>query len=326
MSKVKTALSLLHTPGKTIIPIADMGMLNWIPDKEYLQMVFRAEMGKKLNLKNPRTFNEKLQWLKLYNRNPNYPQMVDKCTAKEYVANIIGEQYIIPTLGIWHHFEDINFSILPEQFVIKCTHDSASTIICKDKKSLNIEETKMKIESHLKKNTYSFGREWPYKDLKPRIIAEKYLQNCSSMNDDCQKTEIKKDELTDYKFYCFNGYVDCVMICFDRESNDTKFYFFDHDWKLKRINKRGMEAPDGFSLPRPSCLDEMFRIASSLSQGIPFVRVDLYQSDKQVFFGEMTFFPQSGFDSNYRLETDLYFGNLIDLSLAYNYSKEHTNI
>ncbi len=322
MSKVKTAFSLLQTPGKMIKPIANMGLLNWLPDKQFLQMVFRAEMGRKLNLKDPRTFNEKLQWLKLYYRNPAYPQMVDKCAAKQYVAGVIGEKYIIPTLGVWQHFADINFSELPKQFVIKCTHDSASTIVCRDKDHFNLAEAKTIIESHLKKSIYNVGREWPYKHLKPQIIVEKYLQNYSVENNDYPKAEIKDDELTDYKFYCFNGYVDCVMICYGRESDDTKFYFFDDKWKLKRINKRGMEAPGDFTLPRPSCLEEMFRIAAALSEGIPFVRVDLYQSDKQIYFGEMTFFPQSGFDPNYLPETDLYFGNLIDLSLVNNCSKE----
>lgn len=324
MSKLKTAVSLLHTPGKMIRPIANMGLLNWMTDKSYLQMVFHAEMRKKLDLKNPRTFNEKLQWLKLYNKNPDYPQMVDKCSAKEYVAGIIGEKYIIPTLGVWQRFEDINFSELPKQFVMKCTHDSASTVICRDKDHFNLAEARKKIKSQLKKSMYDGGREWPYKYLKPQVIIEKYMQNCSIANNDYHDTEIKNNELTDYKFYCFNGYVDCVMICYDRESDDTKFYFFDDQWKLKRINKRGIDAPTDFSLPKPSCLEEMFSIAATLSKGIPFVRVDLYQSDKQVYFGEMTFFPQSGFDPNYLPETDLYFGNLIDLSLVNNCSKECT--
>ncbi len=322
MSKLNTFISLLKTPYKMIQPIGAMGLLNWMPDEPYLKLAYRAELGKELNLKDPQTFNEKLQWLKLYNRNPDYPQMVDKCTAKEYVAGIIGREYIIPTLGVWQHFDEIDFTHLPEQFVLKCTHDSASTIVCKHKSGFDLTEAKSTIESHLKKSIYSFGREWPYKHLKPQIIAEKYLQNDSSADDDYQETEIKKNELTDYKFYCFNGYVDCVMICFDRESKDTKFYFFDQNWELKRINKRGIEAPDGFTLPRPTCLNEMFSIAAQLSKGIPFVRVDLYQSDKQVYFGEMTFFPQSGFDPNYLPDTDLYFGNLIDLSLAYSFSKE----
>ena len=174
------------------------------------------------------------------------------------------------------------------------------------------------INKCLKSKFYYRGREWPYKHLKPRIIAEKYLTNYSRNFRDCKNDNKRnQQELTDYKFYCFNGYVDCVMVCYDRESGDTKFYFFDKQWELKRINKRGMEAPESFSLPKPSCLDEMFDIAARLSKGIPFVRVDLYQSDDHIYFGEMTFFPESGFDKNYLPSTDLYFGNLIDLSLAY---------
>ena len=318
MSSIKTAISLFKTPGKMVMPLADRGLFNWLPDKPYLKLVYRGQMGKKLDLNHPQTFNEKLQWLKLYDRNPVYHQLVDKYEVKQYIANRIGPEYIIPTLGVWNNAEEISFDKLPDQFVIKCTHDSGSVIICRNKDKFDIEAAKKKLTSHMKKNTYWFGREWPYKYLTHQIIAEKYLQNCSDINDEYLENIIDRNELTDYKFYCFNGYVDCVMICLGRESKDTKFYFFDHDWKLKRINKRGMNAPADFTLPRPVCLDEMFAIAENLSKGLPFVRIDLYQSDGQVFFGEMTFFPQSGFDPNYLPETNLYFGKLIDLSLAYN--------
>lgn len=322
MSKLKTMISLLKTPGRIVLPLASIGLFNWLPDRAYLQFAYRAQMGKRLNLDNPVTFNEKLQWLKLYDRNPNYPKMVDKLTAKDYVASIFGNDYTVPTLDVWENADEVDISKLPEKFVLKCTHDSGSIIVCRDKSKFNITEAKEKLQNHLRRSTYWFGREWPYKNLKPRIIAEKYLQN---KTDGITKEENgeRQQELTDYKFYCFNGYVDCVMICYDRESGDTKFYFFDRDWKLKRINKRGVQAPEGFTLPRPSCLTEMFDIAAKLSVGIPFARIDLYQSDNQIYFGEITFFPESGFDPNYLPETDEYFGNLIDLSLSYGQKKEH---
>ena len=302
-------LNYIRHPWKAITSLQFRGLFCFFPDKLILEMQYKDMMGKKLNLKNPRTFNEKLQWLKLYDKNPLYKTLVDKYEVKEYVSKIIGDEYIIPTINVFDRFEDIDFSILPNQFVIKNTNDSGSTTVIKEKTNINIEELRRKYS--LRSNYFLGGREWPYKDLKQRIIIEQYM--C-----DNDTSVLSNQSLTDYKFYCFDGFVDCVMICYDRASGDTKFYFFDKDWKLKRINKRGKEAPSDFSLPKPKCLDLMFSIASRLSQGIPFVRVDLYQSGERVFFGEMTFYPQSGFDKNYLPETDLYFGDLINLSKAYN--------
>lgn len=276
----------------------------FLPDSMYIKLVFKEKMKKKLDLKHPQSFNEKLQWLKLYDRNPNYTNMVDKYEVKKYISAKLGESYVIPTLGVWNKFEDIDFAELPNQFVLKCTHDSGCTIICKDKTKLEMNLIQKIFQKSLKQNFYYRGREWPYKNVKPRIIAEKFMTD----SDDSL-------EFTDYKFFCFNGYVDCVMVCLERSTGDTKFYFFDKDWNLKRINIRGKNAPKNFSIPKPCCMDEMFKVAEKLSRGIPFVRVDLYQSNGHIYFGELTFFPASGFDSNLLSETDEYFGGLIDLDI-----------
>ena len=273
----------------------------FIPDLIYLKIRFKNLMGKPLNLRSPKTFNEKLQWLKLYNHNPLYTTLVDKYAVKQLIKKELGDQYVIPTLGVWDNFNEIDFDKLPNQFVLKCTHDSGSCVICKNKSNLNIEETREKLSSALKKNFYHDGREWPYKNVPPRIIAEKYIED-------------RNGAFVDYKFSCFNGYVDCVMVCLDRHINDVKFYFFDKDWNLKRLNVRGKNAPEGFTIPKPSCMDEMFEIAAKLSKGIPFVRVDLFECDGKIYFGEMTFYPGSGFDANLLPETDEYFGSLIDLT------------
>lgn len=272
-----------------------------IPDSLYLKYRFKKLMGCSLNLRNPQTFNAKLQWLKLYDRRPQYSQLVDKCSAKKWVADKIGSQYIIPTLGVWEHFEEIDFDKLPSQFVLKCTHDSGSYVICKDKATFDIQSAKNKLSKALKTNFYYSNGEWPYKNVPPRIIAEQYMED-------------RNGAFVDYKFSCFNGVVDCVMVCLDRHLNDVKFYFFDKEWNLKRLNVRGKNAPEGFTIPKPSCMDEMFEIAAKLSKGIPFVRVDLFECDGKVYFGEMTFYPDSGFDANLLPETDEYFGQLIDLS------------
>lgn len=272
-----------------------------LSDEFYLKVVYKLMLGKKLNLVNPTSFNEKLQWLKLNNRNSFYSTLVDKAAVKQWAAEIIGAQYIIPTFGVWDKYEDIDFDKLPNQFVLKCTHDSGSYVICKDKMKLDVKATRKKIVSALKRNFYYLGREWPYKNVPPRIIAEKYLED-------------KNGAFVDYKFTCFDGYVDNVMVCLDRHINDVKFYFFDKDWNLKRLNVRGKNAPEGFTIPKPSCMDKMFEMASKLSKGIPFVRVDLFECDGNIYFGEMTFFPDCGFDANLLPETDLYFGSLIDLN------------
>ena len=190
-------------------------LLNWMPDKPYLQIFYYAEFGKFIDFKNPKTFNEKLNWLKLYYRRPDLITLVDKYEVKKYIADKIGEQYVIPTLGVWDKFEDINFNELPNQFVLKCTHDSGGLVVCKDKSKLNLKEVKAKIEKSLTNNYYLWTREWPYKGVKPRIIAEKYMED--------QET----GELRDYKFLCFNGEPKLMYVASERGSKNTKFDFYD---------------------------------------------------------------------------------------------------
>ncbi len=279
-------------------------LYNYLPDKWAVSIKYRNHFLKKLDLKNPQTFNEKLQWLKLYDRRPEYTRMVDKYLAKEYVAGIIGEEYIIPTLGVWKTFDEIDFDALPNQFVLKCNHGSGDVVICKDKSAFDKEAARKKLTAALEQDYYLISREWPYKNVDRLILAEQYIED--SVTHDAR----------DYKFFCFNGYVDCVMLCIDRNLGNPKFYFFDEEWRLKRLNKRGKEAPDGFALPKPICIEKMFAIASILSKGFPFLRVDLYECDGHVYFGELTFYPSSGFDANLLAETDLYFGSLIDTSFV----------
>ncbi len=272
-----------------------------VSDKRFVEMMFYRDMGYKLDLENPRTFNEKLQWLKIYNHRPEYTAMVDKAAAKEYVASIIGPEHIIPTLGLWDRFEDIDFSQLPEKFVLKTTHDSKSVVICTDRQTFDLEAARKLLTTSLQRSYYLRFREWPYKNIKPRIIAEEYMVDESGT------------ELKDYKFSCYNGVATDVMLCYDRSSGDTKFYFFDPEWNLLRYNRRGKEAPEGFTVPKPKNMDQMFRIASRLSEGIPYLRVDLYNINGHIYFGELTFFPRSGCDNNLLRETDLLFGSRIEL-------------
>lgn len=256
---------------------------DWMSDKAFIKMKYRAAMDKKLNLKNPKTYNEKLQWLKLYDRNPLYTKLVDKYEVKKIVADRIGDQYIIPTLGVWDRFDDIDFDALPDQFVLKCTHDSGGLVIVTDKSKLDRKAAKKKIETALAANFYKKCREWPYKNVPPRIIAEQF------MIDD------ELGELKDYKFFCFNGEPKYLFIASDRNKGrqEVKFDYFDIDFN--RLPLRQAAHPNStYPIERPKKYEEMVRLASQLSKGIPQVRIDMYEVNGQVYFGEYTFFHHGG--------------------------------
>lgn len=305
---MRAAKKYIINPNYRFLINAHLGKYDKMTDEEYLKRCFKACMGEELHFDNPQTFNEKLQWLKLYNRKPEYTMMVDKYKVREYIKEQLGEEYLIPLLGVWDKAEDIDFDKLPNQFVLKCNHNSGfGMYICKDKSKLTQKEIKVvrkNLTKGLQQDYYLTGREWPYKDVPRKIIAEKYIEDKET------------GELRDYKFFCFNGCVDCVMLCFDRGSGDTKYYFFNRNWDLLRYNVRGKNAPENFTLEKPKNIDKMFDLAAELSDGIPFVRIDLYNSNNQIYFGEFTFYPDSGFDKNLLRETDLYFGNLITLGEA----------
>lgn len=273
-----------------------------LSDKTYIKLWYFKRFKRFPNLKNPQTFNEKLQWLKLNYRKPLFNTLVDKYEVKKHVADIIGDEYLIHTLGVWDKFDDIDFDSLPEKFVLKCTHDSGGNVICRDKATLDKDKARAKIEKSLNTNYYYFGREWPYKNLKPRIIAEEYVEDFSGSG-----------TLKDYKFFCFNGKVDCVVNCIDRETGHTKYYFFDRNWEFKRYNQKSLAMPEDFTLPKPENFDKMIELAETLSKGFPFIRVDLYNSEGTIYFGEYTLYPFSGFKTDRLKEVELYFGSLIDL-------------
>lgn len=276
-------------------------MAKRLSDETYLKLRYYVYVGKKLNLENPQTFNEKLQWLKLYDRKSIYTTMVDKYAAKRYVADRIGEEYIIPTLGVWDSFDDIIFSELPNQFVLKCTHDSGGLVICRDKSKLDMVAAKRKIERSLARDYFSLHREWPYKNVKPRIIAEEYMEDTETA------------ELRDYKFFCFSGEVKALFIATERQKQGTevKFDFFDKNFD--HLNLR-QGHPNAEILPsKPKCFDEMCVLAQKLSKDIPHVRVDFYEVNGKVFFGELTFSHFAGLVPFEPEEWDYTFGSWIRL-------------
>ena len=237
-------------------------------------------MGKKLNIEKPVTYNEKLQWLKLNDRNPEYISLVDKFEVRKYISKTIGEEYLIPILGIYDHFDEIDFDRLPNQFVLKCTHNSGGVIICKDKNNLNKKLVKESISGHLKQNYYYSGREWPYKYVKPRIICEKLLNN------------LTEESLKDYKFFCFNGEPKSLMVVSDRDK-EIRYDYFDMDFKHQAYTQQDINSSK--VIAKPENYDKMVALARRLSSNIPHVRVDFYELEGKIYFGEMTFFNESGF-------------------------------
>lgn len=277
----------------------DFGCFDSMSDEAYLKRMFEIMMGYELNLDNPQTYNEKLQWLKLYDHNPIYTTMVDKYAVKDYVSSIIGEEYIIPTLGVWDKFDDIDFEALPNQFVLKCTHDSGGLVICKDKSKFDINVARKKINKSLKRNFYYYGREWPYKDVKPRIIAEKYMEDNS-------------ENLNDYKFMCFDGKVKASFVCNNRyEKNGLTVTFYDTEWKRMPFERHYPASV--YEIDKSKSYKEMVRIAEQLAKKISFVRVDFYEIKGKPYFGELTFFPGSGFEEFVPKERDNLFGDWIEL-------------
>lgn len=271
-----------------------------LPDKTFLSCMVRVRCGYWPNWKNPKTYNEKLQWLKLYDRRPEYTTMVDKYAVKDYVSKIIGENYIIPTLGVWDKPEEINWESLPNRFVLKTTHGGGNTgvVICKDKTTFDRQKAIDKLNDSLKQDIYRTLREWPYKNVPRRIIAEQFIES-------------EGDDLPDYKFFCFDGEVKALFIGTERGSGDVKFDYFDADFN--HLDLVQFHPMSGKQLPKPSNFEEMKQIASKLSQGMPHVRVDLYDVNGKIYFGELTFYHHGGVTPFHPETWDYTFGGWIEL-------------
>ncbi len=274
-----------------------------LTDALYLRILFYLKTGKRLNLKNPKTFNEKCQWLKLYNRKPEYTTMVDKYAVKNYVTDKIGEQYIIPTLGVWEKPESIDWNSLPKQFVIKTTNGGGSkgVVICVDKATFDVESATQNLRVALKRDIYKRFKEWPYKDVKPRIIAEKYLEDKDQLS------------LVDYKVLCFCGKAKLIELHNGRNTDHHTQDFYDRDWNKTSITQGGYGEFSDSVADRPAQLEEMLRLSEILAKDIPHVRVDWYIVDNHLYFGELTFFDGSGLEPWDRDEDDLLLGSWITL-------------
>lgn len=268
-----------------------------VSDEFYLKCFFKAYQGYDLNLKNPKTFNEKLQWLKLFDRKEIYTTLTDKYLVRSFVEEKIGSQYLIPLLGVWDNVEEINIDDLPEQFVLKCNHDSGSVAICKDRKTFCEKKELKRLSKALKANYYWKSREFNYYHIKRKVIAEEYMADAGS------------DELTDYKLFCFDGKVCFTQIDTGRFSNHIR-NFYDKDWNFINVSVGYENDPDSI-IPKPVFYDEMKRLAEILSEGIPHVRVDFYYSKGHIYFGELTFHHGGGVEKMEPKEYDYKWGKLI---------------
>lgn len=284
MSKFSTIVSVIKDNPLKIwrlffLKAQQKGWLNFLPDETYLRIQYRCKFGKRLDLENPQTFNEKLQWLKLHDRKPEYHIMVDKYLVKQYVAERIGEQYIIPTYGVWEKVDDIDYRTLPNQFVLKTTGGSGNlnVVVCKDKNFFDWGRAKSLLSKSIKEDTYWYSREWPYKGNKNRIMAEEYLEDS------------KTKELRDYKFFCFDGVCHALFVASERSKQQKPYFdFFDSNYQHLDLKQRYQNAP--IPPEKPVNFELMKELASKLSRGIPQVRIDLYECNGKVFFGEITFF------------------------------------
>lgn len=286
MSKITTFFRLLFHDKKAFdialaSNIQQLRVLNFLSDKLYLEIIYKLMLGKRLNWDNPTTFNEKLQWLKLYDRRPEYTTMVDKYAVKEYVANVIGEEYIIPTLGVWNKFEDIDFDALPDKFVLKCTHDSGSICICKNKESFDIKSAKKVLVHGLKRSLFYHAREWPYKNVPHRIIAEQFMQDGD------------KENLPVYKIFNFGGEPKIIQVIQDDKTPKESIDYFDTEWN--RLDLRQNFPNSEIPLEKPKMLEEMLELAKKLSVGFPFIRTDFYTINGKIYFSEYTFYSDAGF-------------------------------
>lgn len=300
MSKIETFSNLLLRPKDWYFTLVTKCPSIIKDDRKYIEYLWSKRMNYPLNLDDPKSYSEKLQWLKLYDRRPIYTTMVDKLAVKKYVAEVIGEEYVIPTIGVWDKPEDIGWDVLPDQFVLKCTHDSGGLVICRDKSKLDRVEAVKKIKKSLRRNYYLAGREWPYKNVPRRILAEKYM------------VDNQTEELRDYKFFCFDGKVRALFIATDRQVRDEPYFdFFDENFNHMDLRHGHPNAP--IPPAKPMHFELMKDLAEKLSAGFPELRVDLYEANGKVYFGELTLFHHSGWMPFEPIEWDYKMGEWIKL-------------
>ena len=289
-------------PYRAFVALTHRGFFQNMEDERYLRLLYRGVMGYKLHLHPPRTYCEKLQWLKLYDKNPLYPTLCDKIAVREFVRMRGAEAYLTPLLGVWESPDDIDFSALPERFALKCTHDSGGVVLCQNRAEFDEKTAREKLKQWLGRDYSIAGREWPYRLVPRRVLAEEYLPVENGARPD------------DYKFYCFDGKVQVILVCTNRVKSHADYLYFDTSLRPFRINEITASLAEDYVLPAPAHLFEMIALSERLSAGFKHIRVDLYDTQQGVRFGEMTLYDQSGFADDFSFAGDLELGKLLDLS------------
>lgn len=292
---------LLANPCILFVELTHHGFFRRMPDELYLRLLYRGVMGKKLHLNPPVTYNEKIQWLKLHDKNPLYPQLCDKLAVRDFVRERVGDAYFVPILGVWDDPDDIDFSALPERFVLKCTHDSGGVILCMDRSTLDADAARRDLKQWLKRDYSRAGREWAYKGVPRRVLAEEFIGHTDGSRPD------------DIKLYCFRGKVFSICVCTNRRKAHADYLLFDRELRPYRINDMTIALPEDFVMPRPPHFDEMVALAERLSAGLLHVRVDLYDTPAGIRFGEMTLYDQSGLNNDFTYEGDKDMGKFLPL-------------
>lgn len=294
---------MLKNPELILLKLMEYKVFRFLSDENFIKLEYLLKMRKKLNLENPKTFNEKLLWLKLHDRNPKYTQLVDKYEVRKHIKKTIGENHLIPLYVVYDNYDQINFSELPNQFVLKPNHTSGNYYICKDKTKINLKHLKQEVNAWLDREYYWVHREWPYKNIKPKIVAEKYLE------------EFPNQSLKDYKIMCFNGEPKIIQVMSDRTENGFNISHYDINWNELNIDRKYISRIPT-KVEKPKNLNEMIAISKNLSQNLPFVRVDLYSVNDSIFFGELTFYPVSGFMDFANEGDDRLLGDMINLPIS----------
>ncbi|MDX1359202.1 MAG: ATP-grasp fold amidoligase family protein [Clostridia bacterium] len=272
-----------------------------LPDALHIKLMYKYRMGRKLNLKNPESFTEKIQWLKLHDRNPMYHKLADKIAAREYIREKIGEEYLVPLIATYDSTNEIEYDELPDQFVLKCNHDSKSKYICRKKDRKEFDEAIKFLGKRLKANYYYYFREWAYKKIKPRITCEEYLEDTET------------GELRDYRFYCFNGKVELIAVDYDI-IKAYKRAMFTPDWQFHDVRYKHLKGRKE-DIEKPEQLSKMIELAQTLSEGMIFLRVGLFIANNVIYAGELTFYPSAGYSQLEPMEFDYYMGKFMELPI-----------
>ncbi|WP_350022544.1 ATP-grasp fold amidoligase family protein [Turicibacter sanguinis] len=289
-------------PKRVVLYLLNINICKIIPDKLFLRLKYRLRIEKKLDLDNPKSFNEKIQWLKINDRKSEYTIMSDKYKVRDYISDKIGQEYLIPLLGCYDCYEEIDFTILPKKFVLKANHTSGDVFICTDKEKIDHATLRKTLNRWLKRDYYSIHREWPYKNIEPKIICEEFLEDSLT------------DDIKDYKFMCFNGEPKLILLCQNRQSKKgLEIDFYDIEWNLLDLKREKTPCSNNYS-NKPVNYELMKDLAKRLSENIPFVRVDFYEVNNKLYFGEMTFYPAAGFEKFNPEIYDNILGDWIDIS------------